>query len=146
VTFVSETLAMMVNNPLIYQTVLSLLAAVEFKRDFHFKVKGLEMYSNTPDRLLATFLWKISVLENFETHFLKKFVRPGMSVVDIGANIGYYTLLLSQLVGRDGSVTAFEPDPNNYRLLLKNIVFNRVKTSQLSKKPSPTKMATHACF
>jgi len=47
-----------------------------------------------------------------EAEMLDRFVRPGDWVVDIGANVGQYTLLLSGLVGRAGHVLAFEPITN----------------------------------
>lgn len=53
--------------------------------------------------------------------FIKKHVKEGMTVVDIGANIGFYTILLSQLVGKKGRVYTFEPDPNNYKHLQSNV-------------------------
>jgi FkbM family methyltransferase len=46
-----------------------------------------------------------------------RYVKPGMSVVDIGANIGYLTMLLASLVGPSGLVVAVEPNPENIRLL-----------------------------
>jgi FkbM family methyltransferase len=51
-------------------------------------------------------------------------VKPGMTVVDLGANIGCYTLLAASLVGERGRVYAFEPDPANYALLEKNVKAN----------------------
>jgi FkbM family methyltransferase len=39
-----------------------------------------------------------------------KFIKPGMRVVDIGAHIGYYTILFSILVGKEGKVYDFEPE------------------------------------
>ena len=48
-------------------------------------------------------------------------VKKGMVVFDIGANIGMYSLLLSDLVGDDGTVYAFEPDPDTFLMLLDNI-------------------------
>ena len=44
-------------------------------------------------------------------------VKPGMSVVDIGANIGYFTMLLASLVEPSGLVVAVEPNPENIKLL-----------------------------
>lgn len=44
-------------------------------------------------------------------------VKPGMSVLDIGANIGFYTLLLSRCVGNSGTVYAFEPEEANFNRL-----------------------------
>ncbi len=51
-------------------------------------------------------------------------MKPGMVVVDLGAWIGYYTLLAASLVGEQGRVYAFEPDPANYALLEKNVQAN----------------------
>ena len=49
-------------------------------------------------------------------HFVR-LVRPGATVIDVGAHAGYYTLLASILAGDSGSVWAFEPDPINARFL-----------------------------
>lgn len=67
------------------------------------------------------------VYEKYETSLFKRFVKQGMNVVDAGANIGYYTLLAVKLVGDDGKVFAFEPEPENYSLLLKNVDINGYK-------------------
>lgn len=54
----------------------------------------------------------------------QKLVKPGMNVVDIGAHIGFYTLLAARLVGRKGRVYAFEPNPEVLDFLVRNIVEN----------------------
>lgn len=56
---------------------------------------------------------------------LQKIVTPGMKVLDVGANIGAHTLLLSKLVGENGKVHAFEPNKINHDMLLFNAMFNR---------------------
>lgn len=48
---------------------------------------------------------------------LERYVKPGMAVVDIGANIGYLTMFLASLVEQSGLVVAVEPNPENTRLL-----------------------------
>jgi FkbM family methyltransferase len=58
------------------------------------------------------------------THFMKRIIKEGDSVVDVGANIGYYTLLMSQLAGKDGSVVAIEASPATFEKLTKNIERN----------------------
>lgn len=62
--------------------------------------------------------------EKFETEIFQKTVRAGNVVVDLGANIGYYTLIAARLVGNSGKVFAFEPDPENFALLKKNVEAN----------------------
>jgi len=61
------------------------------------------------------------------TALFKKLVKEGMTVVDIGANIGYFTLLAASLAGEKGKVFAFEPEPRNYALLVRNTELNGFK-------------------
>jgi len=51
---------------------------------------------------------------------IEEYLKPGMTVLDIGANIGYYTKLFSKSVGSTGKVFAFEPDDTNFRHLKEN--------------------------
>ncbi len=57
----------------------------------------------------------------FEIELLKKHISHGDTVLDIGANIGYYASLLSQLVGEKGKVHCFEPDKQNFEHLQKTV-------------------------
>jgi FkbM family methyltransferase len=52
---------------------------------------------------------------------VRKIAKPGAMAIDIGAHIGYYTRLLSELVGPRGRVFAFEPDPRNFAVLQRNL-------------------------
>lgn len=56
-----------------------------------------------------------------EFDLLHHWVTPGSTVIDVGANIGHYTLRLAQLVGEHGRVVAFEPMPRTFKLLANNI-------------------------
>ena len=69
-----------------------------------------------------------------QTMLFQYLVTEGMTVIDIGAHIGYYTLLAAKLVGDKGEVFAFEPEPRNYALLLKNIEINSYKNVTPIKK------------
>lgn len=64
--------------------------------------------------------WEPGVVEA-----VSRAVSQGNVVMDIGSHIGFYTLLLSKLVGRDGMVIAFEPMPGNFTILEENINLNR---------------------
>ena len=78
----------------------------------------------------------IMAMGEWEPHIrtiLSKFVKPGMHVMDIGANIGTHTLLISKLVGDDGKVYAFEPCKLNHDILFQNLVINKCKNTVLYK-------------
>ena len=70
--------------------------------------------------------------ENAEHRFVEGFLQPGMTVLDIGANQGYYTLLASRKVGPQGKVFAFEPSPREIRRLKLHLWLNRCKNVELS--------------
>lgn len=55
---------------------------------------------------------------------IKQYVRPGMSVMDIGARVGLHTMRLKKLAGREGKVFAIEPDEKTFSILLKNAGLN----------------------
>lgn len=62
--------------------------------------------------------------EHNETLYLVENVAPDSIFVDIGANIGYYTVLASSLVGASGRVFSFEPDRQNFQILEQNLALN----------------------
>lgn len=68
------------------------------------------------------------VYEPLETHVVASHVGPGDVALDLGAHIGYYTLLMARLVGPTGHVFAFEPDPDNFALLERNVALNGYST------------------
>lgn len=65
--------------------------------------------------------------EPFIGELIKREIRPGDVVIDVGANIGYYALLEARLVGKDGTIYCLEPVPSNFKLLIKNIKLNNYK-------------------
>lgn len=64
-------------------------------------------------------IWEPSV-----THYIEGRIRPGMACADIGANAGYFTVLMAALTGPQGSVVAVEPYPPNLDLLRRNVRMN----------------------
>ena len=69
--------------------------------------------------------------ERAEARFVGQFLQPGMTVLDIGAHHGFYTLLASVRVGREGRVIAFEPSPRERERLGRHIRFNKCKNVQV---------------
>jgi FkbM family methyltransferase len=62
--------------------------------------------------------------ERYEQDLLVRLVQPGQVVFDLGANVGFYTLLAARLVGRTGRVIAFEPASRNIRYLKRHLDLN----------------------
>jgi len=90
-------------------------------------VQGSKMYLDPQDTWMASLFLKWGIHEKYETELFKRLIKKGMVVVDIGASIGYYTLLAARLVGEEGKCFAFEPDSHIYGLLCKNIEANGYK-------------------
>lgn len=78
------------------------------------------------DRVMGRVLATDGVWEEEETRIFKSIVKPGDLCIDVGANIGWYTVVLSRLVDPEGIVLAFEPEPRNYRLLQENLSLNGI--------------------
>ena len=57
---------------------------------------------------------------------LKRLTQPSFRVLDVGANIGYFSVQLSRMVGPGGSVLAIEPQEDNFQLLQSNIAVNHL--------------------
>lgn len=76
------------------------------------------------ERWLYLRMHRLGRMGRAERATLEKIVRPGMTVLDVGGNIGLYTVLLSRLVGPAGRVVSFEPDPELFRLLRENCALN----------------------
>jgi FkbM family methyltransferase len=55
--------------------------------------------------------------ESLEAKVFEKYLKPGARILDLGANIGFYTLLASSKVGTSGHVIAVEPSPKNFKLI-----------------------------
>ena len=85
------------------------------------------MFLNPRDEIITQCLFRNRIWEPLETDLAKSEIKKGNTVLDIGANIGYYTLIFAKLVGDEGRVFAFEPDPKNFALLKKNVEINGYK-------------------
>jgi FkbM family methyltransferase len=106
---------------------------IELLVDHDSPVVGDELLARTPngyvlapaDRLgFARFLAEAAVLERATSRLLDLTLREGMTFVDVGANIGLYTLHGARRVGPTGAVVALEPMPTLFRLLQKTVRIN----------------------
>lgn len=100
----------------------------------HVMSRGHKIFIDKHDGTISQELILSGKWEDFETEVFSKFIRPGDVVIDIGAHIGWYTLIAAKLVGKKGKVYAFEPDTTNFKLLTKNIQANGYQNVILVKK------------
>lgn len=88
------------------------------------RVKDFDLFVNIKDKGLSVELSLYGMHEPLLIGLLKNIISKGMVVVDIGANIGYFPLVESKLVGNEGKIIAIEPFPDSYNLLKDNIKLN----------------------
>jgi FkbM family methyltransferase len=85
-----------------------------------------------PYEFIGMQLAQSSVYEPDTVATLQAVIKPGMIVADVGANIGYYTVILGRLVGPNGSVHAFEPYPDSLSDLRRNTEINQLRNVSVS--------------
>jgi len=79
---------------------------------------------------LADFIQRSIYLGTFgpiESRWVRAYLKSGMTVVDVGANVGYYSFLAASLVGPTGQVFAFEPSPYAFERLAAAVRKNRIR-------------------
>lgn len=81
-------------------------------------------FRDARDTIVGAVIASDRTWEYAETEWVKTIVRPGDLVIDTGANLGWYTVVMARLVGGTGRVLAFEPEPRNFDLLAKNVAWN----------------------
>jgi FkbM family methyltransferase len=92
-----------------------------------------EMSYYADDLFIGASLALYGEYSELEVEFLRQIIKPGWTVLDVGANIGVLTLPFADMVGSDGKVHAFEPQPENFNLLERNTqqLSDRVQLHQL---------------
>lgn len=94
----------------------------------------IKMFLNPADKIITPNIMLNGIWEWKETHWFLRNVREGDVVLDIGANVGYYTLIAARLVGIKGRIYAFEPDPVSFKILDQNVKLNGFKNVVLEPK------------
>jgi len=88
------------------------------------RIHDYKMYLNPADRGISQTLMLYGSREQQLKILLEREIEPGYTVIDLGANIGYYVLMEWRLTGSAGKIHALEPAPQNFELLAKNIELN----------------------
>lgn len=92
---------------------------------------GLQMHLHSnQDQIISARLRAEKCWEPYETALTIQHLKPGDVYVDVGANIGYYTLVAARCVGTTGRVISYEPDTDNFTLLNTNIALNALPQVQ----------------
>jgi FkbM family methyltransferase len=94
----------------------------------HIEKFGFKLFLDYQDQLM------LSVKEYPIHPVLKKIIKSGDNVIDVGANIGVLTLYFRSLIGDSGKIYSFEPDPNSFCILEKNIVQNYLENVIIENK------------
>ena len=94
------------------------------------KIFNYKMYLDPRDKGISRTLILFGERELDHKIILEKVLKKNMKIFDIGANIGYYVLMESKLVGKKGKILAIEPVQKNMRLLQKNLKLNNNKITE----------------
>jgi FkbM family methyltransferase len=81
--------------------------------------------------MLSKYIYYFGQWEPEVSHLIKQRLRPGQTFVDVGANIGWYTLLAAQAVGPAGRVISIEASPRTFDQLKDNVDNNRLRNVRL---------------
>lgn len=87
-------------------------------------VDGMKVAGNNRDFIQA-WMYFFGLTEPNLADWLRRSLRPGDTFIDVGASIGFHTLLASKLVGGSGTVVAIEASPGTYASLQRNLELNR---------------------
>ncbi len=106
--------------------------------------RGKELYVHTKDVSMVPSIINQDY-EELELNTYRTLLKPGMTVLDVGSNLGIYALIGSDSVGAKGKVYAFEPVPENIAILRKNVEHNKARnvtivTKALGEKRGQTKI------
>lgn len=94
---------------------------IDLEKEYTINVNGYRLKSIPNDRGISLELLKFNTHEPLSTELISRELKSGMICLDIGGNIGYYTLLESRKVGDKGRVVCVEPSPKNFRYLQENL-------------------------
>jgi len=104
------------------------------------KIDGHTIYFSSNDYVLFEIFSQDESYEKTTVKTITKLLKKGSTVLNIGANVGYHTLLTANLVGTNGKVFAFEPFPENIQFLEKNVDVNGYDNVEIIPKAVSNKV------
>ncbi len=136
----------MITGTLFEKRALAMLGALNLRlRHFLYKLKQKRESPITfdvpangvrlcllPEGQISEYLY-LAGYERRELCRVASILKPGMRVVDVGANVGLYSILAAKIVGVSGKVWAFEPSSESIKRLVRNLVLNRVAGVELAR-------------
>src|SRR5665647_859266 len=131
-------------TPLLSKLFRSIAKRVIVNNGGVYAIKGHEMHIPADDACF--YEYTLGDYESAKTEVFVKSLHTGDVAIDVGAHIGYYTLLAARQVGENGRIFAFEPDPNNYEVLVKNVNLNNYKNVVPIKKAVTNKTGSTKLF
>lgn len=103
--------------------------------DRHIQVVYDIEEGNIPDAGIMYYLKHQQICEPEVCHLLARALHEGDTAIDAGANVGFFTMIMSRLVGDSGRVIAVEPGPNNFEKLNRNLMLNECRNVTVVRKP-----------
>jgi FkbM family methyltransferase len=112
------------------------------------ELEGFRLVLDRADRSVSYFIIAEGSWEPRLTAVFRRYIKPGQTVIDVGANVGYFTMLASTIVGATGRVFAVEPNSENCRLILASSAENAAANITLlpfalSDRPGWSAFGTH---
>jgi len=107
--------------------------ANQFKQGFTNTSEGFDLWVDPNDEILSRSIVYDKVWEPATSKLIKDVIHSGDTGIDLGANIGYFTILMANLVGSSGKIFSFEPAPLNFKILQKNVQQNHLENVVLEQ-------------
>ncbi len=98
------------------------------------RTHGFEICLNPEDMGISPSIGVLGWYELRTTELFIEVLRKGFTVVDVGANIGFFTLLAANIVGEEGTVLSFEPEPANFSFLSRSVQRNNFSNVRVYQK------------
>jgi FkbM family methyltransferase len=130
----------------IYFALLTAIARSVGIKTMKKKVFNYKLYLDTSDRGLSRTLFLFGKREIDHYKMLQDILKPGMHILDIGANIGYYAIMESLVIGPSGKILAIEPMLPNIEMLRRNIDLNNVSNIEVMHSAVSAQTGTGQMF